>query len=299
MITKISQILHEVKNKEKLIVAVACTDEDEVIVAKEAIELELAKFIFIGDETIIRSALDKHKPNSESIMIMNECDHHEAAYKALMLVKEKKAHIPMKGLMHTEVFLKAVFDKEIGLRTNKKMTQVTVFDGYNGELQFLTDCAINIKPNLEGKKLIIENAVELAQNLGYEMPLVALLGSVETVSESMPDTLESAILTQMNRRGQIQNCIVDGPLSLDNAISLEAVKRKKIDSPVAGKAHILVASELQVSNTFSKSLICYANIECASVIVGTKTPVIMTSRTDMLKNKVNAIAAACYLFHQE
>ncbi|SCZ80002.1 phosphate acyltransferase [Acidaminobacter hydrogenoformans] len=299
MIISINQIYEEVKNEDKLTVVVACADEDEVAVAKKAIDLEIAKFIFIGDENIIREAIVKHGVDLNSIEIVNEKDHQQAAFQAMTLVKDKKAHIPMKGLMHTEVFLKAVLDKDIGLRSNKRMTQVTVFDGYNGELQFLTDCAINIKPDLMSKKLIIENAVELARDFGYEIPLVALLGSVETISESMPDTLESAVLTQMNRRGQIKNCIVDGPLSLDNAICLEAANRKKIASPVAGKAHILVASELTVSNTFSKALMYYANVECASVLVGTKSPVIMTSRTDKLKNKVNAITAACYLYNKE
>lgn len=299
MISKISQIYDEVKKNNKLIVVVACADEDEVMVAKEAIDLDIANFTLIGDEKIIRAAIEKHNVDPSFVEIIHEKDDHAAAFLALKMINQKKAHIPMKGLMHTEVFIKAVLDKEIGLRSDKKMTQVTVFDGYNDELQFLTDCAINIKPDLNSKKMIIENAVSLAINFGYPLPLVALLGSVETVSESMPDTLDSAVLTQMNRRGQIKNCVLDGPLSLDNAISKDAAERKKIKSKVAGKAHILVAPELTVANTFSKALMYYANCECASVIMGTKSPIIMTSRTDKLKNKVNAIAMACYLYNHQ
>jgi phosphotransacetylase len=127
------------------------------------------------------------------------------------------------------------------------------------------------------------------------MPRVALLGAVETVSESMPDSLESAILTQMNRRGQIKACLVDGPLSLDTAICPEAATRKGIDSPVAGKADILVASELREANTLSKALHYYARRRTASVIVGTRSPIVMTSRTDDFHNKLNSIAASCLL----
>lgn len=296
MINTVKEIIDLVIVQENLTVVIACADDDEILLAWEAHKKNIANFVLIGDEEKIKTFMTQNKIEHDSMDIINEKNHVLAAQKAISLINEGKAHLPMKGLMHTEIFLKAVLNKESGLKTDKRITQITVFDGYSGTLQFLTDCAINIKPDLQCKVSIIDNAVTLAKSFGYETPLVALLGSVETVSESMPDTIDSAVLTQMNRRGQIKGCIVDGPLSLDNAISVDAAERKGIVSPVAGKADILVASELQVSNTFSKALMYYAKIDSASVIVGTKTPIIMTSRTDMFGNKINAIAVACYFY---
>jgi phosphate butyryltransferase len=203
----------------------------------------------------------------------------------------------MKGLVHTSVFMSAVLDKQNGLKRNRRLSQITVFRNTTlGDvgLTFLTDCAINIEMTLQVKKDIIENAVLAARAFGIECPKVALLGAVETVNEAMSDTLNSAILTQMNRRGQLTGCIVDGPLSLDNAISKEAAQRKGIVSDVAGEADILVGSCLQEANSLSKGLNFYAQFSTASIIVGTEQPIIMTSRTDQQENKLNSIAATCY-----
>lgn len=298
MIKQLNEIAEKLAGSELLTIAIAGADEDEILLANEVVRLNLAKFILIGDVEKINGFLAKHNIDPKSFTIVHEPRSSEAALKTMEYLQTQQADLPMKGLMATETFMKAVLDPNVGLRTARRITQITVFDGYNGELQFLTDCAINIKPNLNAKKDIIDNAVVLAKSFGYELPLVALLGSVETVNENMPDTLDSAILTQMNRRGQITGCIVDGPLSLDNAISLKAAKRKGIDSLVAGRAQVLVVDDLQVSNTLSKALNYYAKIQSASVIMGTKRPIIMTSRTDSKENKINAIIAACYLHKQ-
>jgi phosphate butyryltransferase len=299
MIKQLKDILTLASEGDPLTIAVAGVAEEEIVLAGSVFEKKLARFILIGIKTEICGILDRHHISRDSFEIIDEADQRRAAALAVKMVRDGKAHIPMKGLIHTEAFMQAILDKEQGLRSGRRMSQITVFDGYNGELQFLTDCAISINPDLTGKKHIIENAVLLAQRLGFEMPLVALLGSVETVSDSMPDTIESAALTQMNRRGQITGCIVDGPLSLDNAISTEAASRKDIDSPVAGRAQIMVAPDLSSANTFSKALMYYAKKDCASVIMGTISPVIMTSRTDMLNNKILAIAASIYFFRQQ
>jgi phosphate butyryltransferase len=299
MIEQLQDILALAAEGDPPIIAVAGAEEEEILIAKSVFEKNLARFILIGVKDTIHSLLDRHHIPRDSFTIVDEAEHHRAAALAVKLTRDGEAHIPMKGLIHTEAFMQAVLDKERGLRSGQRMSQVTVFDGYNGGLQFLSDCAININPDLTGKKHIIENAALLARNLGIATPLAALLGSVETISESMPDTIESAALTQMNRRGQIKGCIVDGPLSLDNAISREAAARKGIDSPVAGKAHVLIAPDLASANTFSKALMYYAKKDCASVIMGTASPVIMTSRTDMLNNKILAIAASIYFFRRQ
>ena len=215
------------------------------------------------------------------------------------MVKNKQADIPMKGLLHTSEFMGAVLNKESGFERIKRISQITIFQDHSNNLKFLTDCAINIEQTLSVKKDIIENAVYLARTFGIICPKVALLSAVETINEKMPDTTTGAILVQMNNRGQIKDCIIDGPLSLDNAVSKEAAEIKGIRSSVAGAADILVGSSLQEANTLSKSLNLYAKFPTASVILGTKEPFIMTSRTDTLQNKVNSIAATCWLFQKQ
>ncbi len=190
--------------------------------------------------------------------------------------------------------MKAVLNRESGLKTNSRISQITLFENKNNGITFLTDCAVNLSPELSVRLDVIKNAVTLSRSLGVDCPKVALLGAVETVNESMPDTVQSAVITQMNRRGQIKDCVIDGPLSLDNAISMEAAQRKGIDSPVAGRADILIASSLQEANTLSKSLHFYAGFATASVIMGTEQPFVMTSRTDAIENKLNSIAVTCY-----
>lgn len=295
MIKTLSQLIETLQQQQPKKIAIAGAQQDELLLAYQAYTQHLATFVLIGDEEKLYSAMEAHHIPKHSFTIINEPNHDAAARLAVKMVKSGEVDIPMKGLMHTGSFLKAVLDKDVGLATNKRISQITLFNGYNGTLQFLTDCAINIKPTLKEKQGIIENAVWVAQKMGYQTPLVALLGSVETVSESMPDTIDSAVLTQMNKRGQIKGCIIDGPLSLDNAICKQAAELKGIHSEVAGNADILVAAELQVANTFSKALHYYAKLDTASVIVGTTSPIIMTSRTDELKNKLLSIAASCYL----
>lgn len=295
MIKTLAQLVEYLKQHQPKTIAIAGAEQEELLLAYQAYAQGLATFVLIGDADKLSAMLHTHNISADCFNIIHQPNHDAAARLAVKMVIDGTADLPMKGQMHTSSFLKAVLNKEQGLATNRRISQITLFNGYNNTLQFLTDCAINIRPTLQEKQSIIDNAVWVAQKMGYEQPLVALLGAVETVSESMPDTLDSAILTQMNRRGQIKGCIVDGPLSLDNAICKQAADAKGIISPVAGQADILVASELQVANTFSKALHYYANIDTASVIVGTTSPIIMTSRTDRLKNKLFSIAASCYL----
>lgn len=231
-----------------------------------------------------------------SCSIIDEPDHKKAAEKAVELVRNGEAGAVMKGMLHTGTFLKAVLNKEKGLNTGKLVSQMSVFDKEYGEgLQILTDCAMAISPTLDEKKQIIENAVETARKIGYEKPKVALLSAIEIINPAIPDTMEAAILSKMGDRGQIKNAIIDGPFALDNAISPEAARHKGIESPVAGNADILVVPNLQVGNVFSKALTYYAHKDVAAAVAGAAAPIIMTSRTDSVRNKLLTIALASYL----
>lgn len=294
----ISDIRAFVKINNPVTIAIAGVTREEMEIAAEAVKEKIAHFIFIGDQQEI-DRLKADMPAEVSDIPVYHVDHaHDAPQKAMDLINAGTADIPMKGQVHTGTFVKAVLNKANGYFSGGRLSQITMFDGYEKGLQFLTDCAINVDLTLEVKIDIIKNAVKAAKMFIPGIPKVALLGAVETVNAKMQDTAESAVITQMNRRGQIQDCIVDGPLSLDNAISKKFADMKGIDSPVAGEADILVATSLNEANSLSKGIIHYANKEACSIIAGTAKPVIMTSRTDLHQNKLNTIAVACFMFNQ-
>lgn len=296
MIENFNHLMELVKQYDKKTIAVAVAEDIEVLeVAEKAVEMGIAEFILVGDEKEIKRIAAKNNKKLNYVII-DETDHKKAAKIAVDLVREGKANSVMKGLLHTGVFLKAVLDKEHGLTRNKLISQISVYEKEYGEgLQMLTDCAMAIEPKLEEKKQIIENAIELGHKIGYKKPRVALLSAVEVVNPAIKDTLEAAILCKMADRGQISGAFVDGPLALDNAISLEAAKRKNIESEVAGKADILVAPNLQVGNVIHKSLTYFAHKGVAAAVMGAGAPIIMTSRTDSVYNKLLSITLACYI----
>ncbi|WP_438762492.1 phosphate acyltransferase [Enterococcus sp. AZ135] len=298
-ITSFNGLRSLVRENNQVKIVIAMADEEEVLLADAATKEGIAKFILIGAEERIQGLFDKHELSRENFEVINECDHKQAAIKAMKMVKQQQADIPMKGLLHTSEFMGAVLNKEYGFERTKRISQITIFQDQSNTLTFLTDCAINIEQSLSVKKDIIENAVLAARLFGIPCPKVALLSAVETINEKMPDTTIGAVLVQMNNRGQIKDCLIDGPLSLDNAISKEAATIKGIRSSVAGAADILVGSSLQEANTLSKALNFYAGFETASILLGTKEPFIMTSRTDTLQNKVNSIAATCWLYQKQ
>ena len=284
-----------VKEMDKKKIAIAAADAKILEVVELALEEDLAEFILIGDQKALLEAIEAQGRNI-SCEIINILDHKAAAEKAVELVKTKEADVVMKGLLHTSTFLRAVLNKEKGLNTGKFISQISVFDKEYGEgLQMVTDCAMAIEPTLEEKKSIIENAITLSHKLGIEMPKIALLSALEVVNPKIKDTMEAAVLSKMADRGQIKGGIVDGPLALDNAISQEAADHKGIKSPVAGKADVLVVPNLQVGNVLGKSLFFFAHKLAATAIVGTTAPIIMTSRTDFMENKLMSIVIASYI----
>lgn len=297
MVKTLDEIFEKVKDRPKRTIAVAAAEDGDVIsVVKKSCEMDLANFILIGHGDKIKALAKEGDLDLGSIELIDEGDHRLAAEKAVELAREKKADAIMKGNLHTAVFLRAVLNKEKGLRKGNLISQASVYEKFYGEgLQVLTDCAMAIEPTLEDKKSIIENSIELAIKLGYERPKVALLSALEVVNPAIEDTMEAAILSKMGDRGQIKNAIIDGPFALDNAVSLEAAKHKGIEGSVAGNADILVAPNLQVGNVLHKSLVYFSKIKVAAAVMGTSAPLVMTSRTDTIDSKLLSIALAAYI----
>lgn len=297
MLENLSQLLKLVKlNKKRTIAVVAAEDEDIIEVVNRAHNMDIADFILIGDKDEIMRVASENHVSLEMHEVIHEPDHKLAAERAVQLVKEGKADALMKGLLHTSTFLKAILNKEKGLNLGRLISQISVLDKEDGKgLQMVTDCAMAIQPNLDEKKQIIENAIELAHKIGYECPKVAILSALEVVNPAINDTMDAAILSKMAERGQIKGAIIDGPLALDNAISREAAEHKGIKSPVAGQADIIVVPNLQVGNVLHKTLTYYAHKDIAAAVVGAGAPIIMTSRTDSIQNKLLTMALSCYI----
>lgn len=293
----LADLREAVKGRPAKKIAVAVADDLGIIrLVKEAIELGYGEFILVGDEPKIRELLASEGMDQHAFEIHNEKDHRLAADKAVDLVVNKNADVVMKGELHTATFLKAILNKEKGLRGNNLISEITLYDKDEGEgLRMITDCAMSITPTLDEKRQIIENAVELALRLGYEKPKVAALSAVEVVNPAIPDTMDAAILSKMAERGQIKNAIVDGPFALDNAISMRAAKQKKVPGEVAGQADIILVPNLQVGNALRKSLSYIANKDVAIAVMGVRVPVALFSRTDSNETKLLSIALSTYI----
>jgi phosphate acetyltransferase len=209
------------------------------------------------------------------------------------LVREGKAEALMKGSLHTDELMGAVVRRETGLRTSRRISHCFVMDvpSYE-ETLIVTDAAVNIAPTLEDKIHIVQNAIDLGHALRFPQVRVAILSAMETVNPKVPSTIEAAALCKMADRGQITGGILDGPLALDNAISLESVKIKKIDSPVAGRANVLVVPDLEAGNMLAKSLSFLAGADAAGIVLGARVPIILTSRADAVMTRLASCGVA-------
>jgi phosphotransacetylase len=221
-----------------------------------------------------------------------------AAAKAVELVRESRAEVLMKGSLHTDELMSAVVSKERGLRTGRRISHAFIIDvpTYHKVL-IVTDAAINIAPTLEDKVDICQNAIDLARSLGLELPKVAILAAVETVTSKMPATLDAAALCKMADRGQIRHGLLDGPLAFDNAISTQAAHTKNIASEVAGDPDILLAPDLEAGNILAKLLSFLANADSAGMVLGARVPVILTSRADSVRARIASCAVAVLVAH--
>lgn len=272
-------------------VAVAAAEDSEVIKAVvEASERNLAQFILYGNQEKINMLLESYNHN---IRIVHAETTALAAELAVKAVFTKEADVLMKGNIPTNTILKAVLNKEYGLRTGNILSHTAVFEipDYD-RLIIITDAAMNIAPNLDQKAQIVQNAVSIARSIGIDHPKVAPLAAVESVNPVMDATLDAAALTVMNKRGQISGCIIDGPLALDNAVSIMAAEHKGIHSDVAGKADILLVPTIEVGNVLYKSLIYFAKAKTGAVIAGAKAPIVLTSRADSSESKLYSLALA-------
>lgn len=294
-IQNLAQLLTAAREKEKKKIAVvAAEDLETLIVVEKALEENLAEFILIGDEVAIKEMIHSQHLKIDA-EIYHEVDHKKAADLAVDLVVSGKAGALMKGLLHSNVFLKAILNKEKGLNTGRHITQISITENLeNDGLLMITDCAISVAPDTMGKKEIIENAVGLAHQLGIEVPKVGILAPVENINLAMQETIDAAILSKMADRGQIKGCIIDGPFAFDNVISKEAAAHKGINSPVAGVADIVLVPNLLVGNALTKSLTYMAKKQVVAATVGAAVPIVFTSRTESIEGKLLSIALATY-----
>ncbi len=297
MLRNFADVLQAVKELPPRKVAVAVAQDDAVLEAIQgAREQGIADFILVGDKEKILALASTANINLEGLEIVHQPDDRQAAYDAVALVSGGRADVLMKGLINTSDLLKAVLDKEVGLRTGRVLSHAAVFEipGFD-RLINITDGGMNIAPTLQQKADIIQNSVALAKAMGISPAKVAVLAAVEVINPDMPATLDAAALAKMADRGQIKGAIVDGPLALDNAVSLEAAKHKGIISSVAGQADILLVPTIEVGNALGKSTMYFAKGKMAGLILGAAKPVVVTSRADSYEGKILSIALGALL----
>jgi phosphate butyryltransferase len=274
-------------------IAVAAPEDNEVLLAlDQATKEKIIQGILIGNGERIQNLCQENNVNPENFKIIDELNGFKASLLCCELVNQKKAALMMKGLVGTATFLKAILDKEKGLTTGRLLSHLAVFEIPNyPKLLMLTDVAINISPNLLEKAQIIQNAVDMAHCLGIEKPFVACIAAIEKINpEKMPSTVDAAALSMMTKRGQIKGGVVDGPFGMDNAVSLESAKIKGVKSEIAGKADILLVPQIESGNVIYKTLTELASAKCAAIVLGAKTPVVLTSRADSYETKFISIA---------
>ena len=295
MTKSFDDLLAKVSQCSKKTVAVACAQDDAVLEAvKAAKERGIADAILVGNEAEIKTIARTLKMHINEYKIINVEDPVEAARTAVKLVHDGEADMYMKGLIYTKTFLKSVLDKEVGLRTDKTLSHVCVFEIKGVDrLLFLSDVAFVPYPDLATKANIIKNTVEIAHACGVECPKVAPIAAVEVVNPKMPCTVEADELTKMNENGEITGCIVDGPLSLDLAIEPQAAFHKgTTDRKIVGDADVLLFPDIHAGNITYKCLVHTAECKNGNILTGTSAPVILTSRSDEFEVKVNSIALA-------
>ncbi len=292
MIKTFDDLLSVARERGPKIVAVAVAQDTDVLMAVEAARTQgIVEAILVGDQDEIRARAKEVNLDLGPYQIIDIKDMAEASLRAVELVSTGKAHMVMKGLVDTAVILKAVLNKEVGLRTGNVLSHVAVFDiEMYHKLLLVTDAAMNIAPDLMQKKQIIENALEVAYALDVAIPNVGVICAKEKVNDKMPATVDAGELVAMNERGELTGCVVGGPFALDNAVSKEAARLKKITHPAAGDCDILLCPNIEGGNILYKTLGFLTNARSAGVIVGAKAPIVLTSRADSEDAKLNSIA---------
>jgi phosphate acetyltransferase len=268
-------------------------DETSLRGAAEAAEMGIIVPVLVGPAGKIAAVAREHRVDIGRFEIVDVAHSDAAAAKGVELIHEAKGELLMKGSLHTDELMRAVTSGASGLRTARRISHVFVMDvPAHPEVLFITDAAINIFPDLDAKRDIVQNAIDFFTELGFGTPRVALLSAVETVTTKIPSTIEAAALCKMADRGQITGGLLDGPLAFDNAIDPEAAKIKGIRSEVAGRAQILVVPDLEAGNMLAKNLTFLAKADAAGIVLGARVPIILTSRADSVRARMASCAVA-------
>lgn len=293
-LTKLSDLNELALKSGKKRLAVAVAHDEHCLAAICAVDkMGLVEAILVGNEKKIHDIAGKLNLDVSGMRIINEEVDANSVKIAVKMVRNREADILMKGNVPTAVFLRGVLDKEVGLRKGEVLSHFAVFEvpTYH-KLLGLTDAAMIPAPDFKTKVALTANAVEFMNRLGYKKPKVAVLAAVEMVNEAMPATLEAAQLSKMSQRGQIKNCIIDGPLAYDNAVSAASAKHKGIVSEVAGDADLLVVPDIEAGNILYKAFGFSANAQLAAVVLGAAAPIVLTSRSDTEESKQASIILA-------
>lgn len=295
MLKKLSD-LHEIVKKapkKKLVLAVA-QDEHSLEAVVAASDMKIIDCLLVGDKVKIEQIAKEKNIKLSKATIIDEPNLTQAVAKSVKLVHFGEADILMKGNIGTAALLKGVLNKEWGLRKNSLLSHIALFEvpAYHHKLIALSDVAMNIAPDLNAKVNIINNAIEFLNKLGINEPKIAVIGAVELVNVMMPATMDAALLSKMADRGQIPNCLIDGPLAFDNAISAASARHKGIRSNVAGEADMLLLPDIEAGNVLYKSFVFFANAKVASLVLGASAPIVLTSRSDSEISKLDSIILA-------
>jgi len=275
-------------------------DESSLLGAAEAARAGMISPVLVGPTQRIRHLAKSLELELDGFEMVDVPHSQAAAEKAVELVRAGKAALLMKGSLHSDELLAEVTKRDTGLRTGRRISHVFVMDvPGHAQTLFITDAAVNIAPDLLAKRDIIQNAIDLYAGLGFGRPKVAILSAVETVTPSIPSTIEAAALCKMADRGQITGGDLDGPLAFDNAISPEAAQIKGIKSPVAGRGEILVVPDLEAGNMLAKNLTFLSGADAAGIVLGARVPVILTSRADKVRARMASAAVAVLLAHSQ
>jgi phosphate acetyltransferase len=276
----------------KVAIAHPC-DDASLEGAVEAARLHLIEPVLVGPVDRIRSLAERGGWNIDTMEVVASEHSHDSAVKAVELVRAGRVEALMKGSLHTDELMGAVVARQDGIRTARRISHCFIMDVPNHpDALIITDAAVNIAPTLDDKVDIVQNAIDLAHAMGVQEIRVALLSAVETVTGKVPSTIEAAALCKMAERGQITGALLDGPLALDNAISPAAAAIKKISSPVAGRANVLVVPDLEAGNILAKSLSFLAQADAAGIVLGARVPIMLTSRADSLLTRLASCAVA-------
>ncbi len=295
MLRSFKELEEQLKSAGSRTIAVAVAEDVDVLVAVEKARSQgLAKAILTGNREKITDVLKVANATESEYEIVSADDERTAVEQAVSLVKSGSAQVLMKGLCSTSVFLKGILDKDKGLRSGKTISHLAIFESTNyHKLFMMSDAAMNVAPDLNGKVQILENALVAARNLGYQKPKVAIISAIEKVNpEGIPSSADAAIIAKMGDRGQIKGAVIDGPLAVDNALSKQSCEVKGLNSPVGGDADICIVPNIETGNAFYKLLTIMGNAKVAGIIVGASAPVVLTSRADSEESKYLSIITA-------